>query len=107
MKVKRAHKAKIDYVDTLSYWKDRNVSTLYSLKIDTAVLKLEKEIAANPYFLAKYNHKLNLYRRSFMRGRYYLYYSIDEFESIITIVHFTGVHGRYLCNNKNVNNQNR
>ena len=70
MKVKRAHKAKIDYVDTLSYWKDRNVSTLYSLKIDTAVLKLEKEIAANPYFLAKYNHKLNLYRRSFMRGRY-------------------------------------
>lgn len=107
MKVKWAHKAKIDYVDTLSYWKDRNVSTLYSQKIDTAVLKLEKEIAANPYFLAKYNHKLNLYRRSFMRGRYYLYYSIDEFESIITIVHFTGVHGRYLCNNKNVNNQNR
>jgi hypothetical protein len=89
MKVKWAHKAKIDYVDTLSYWKDRNVSTLYSQKIDTAVLKLEKEIAANPYFLAKYNHKLNLYRRSFMRGRYYLYYSIDEFESIITIVHFT------------------
>ena len=82
MKVKWAHKAKIDYVDTLSYWKDRNVSTLYSQKIDTAVLKLEKEIAANPYFLAKYNHKLNLYRRSFMRGRYYLYYSIDEFESI-------------------------
>lgn len=71
MKVKWAHKAKIDYVDTLSYWKDRNVSTLYSQKIDTAVLKLEKEIAANPYFLAKYNHKLNLYRRSFMRGRYY------------------------------------
>ena len=70
MKVKWAHKAKIDYVDTLSYWKDRNVSTLYPQKIDTAVLKLEKEIAANPYFLAKYNHKLNLYRRSFMRGRY-------------------------------------
>ncbi|MFC2604374.1 MAG: type II toxin-antitoxin system RelE/ParE family toxin [Bacteroidota bacterium] len=89
MKVKWAHKSKIDYVDTLSYWKDRNVSTLYPQKIDTAVLKLEKEIAANPYFLAKYNHKLNLYRRSFMRGRYYLYYSIDEFESIITIVHFT------------------
>ena len=89
MKVKWAHKAKIDYVDTLSYWKDRNGSTLYPQKIDTAVLKLEKEIAANPYFLAKYNHKLNLYRRSFMRGRYYLYYSIDEFESIITIVHFT------------------
>lgn len=88
MKVKWAHKAKIDYVDTLSYWKDRNVSTLYSQKIDTAVLKLEKEIAANPYFLAKYNHKLNLYRRSFMRGRYYLYYSIDELNGTIIITHF-------------------
>ena len=82
MKVKWTHKSKIDYVYTLRYWKDRNISTLYPQKIDTAVLKLEKEIAANPYFLAKYNHKLNLYRRSFMRGR-------------------------YLCNNKNINNQNR
>ncbi len=88
MKVKWAHKAKIDYVDTLSYWKDRNVSTLYPQKIDTAVLKLEKEIAANPYFLDKYNNNLNLYRRSLMRGKYYLYYHIDEYNGVITIARF-------------------
>ena len=106
MKAIWSDNAKESYFRTLGYWIKHNVSRTFSDKITMEVNVLLAELEQKPYFLAKYSENLNLYKRSIMRGRFVVYYSIDEFNGIVEFS-TSGVHGRYLCNNKNVNNQNR
>ena len=46
------------------------------------------ELEQKPYFLAKYSKNLNLYRRIIIRGKFVVYYSIDELNGTIIITHF-------------------
>ena len=87
MKVVWSDNAKASYFRTLGYWIKHNGSRTYSDKITEAVNLLLYELEQKPYFLAKYSESLNLYRRIIMRGRFVVFYSIDELNGII-ITHF-------------------
>ena len=80
--------AEMNYLQTLDYWDEHNGSCLYSDKIVRAIDFLIKELTENPYFLAKYDEFLNLYRRTILEGRFYVFYEIREDERIIEIKHF-------------------
>ncbi len=88
MKVVWSDNAKASYFRTLGYWIKHNGSRTYSDKITEAVNLLLYELEQKPYFLAKYSESLNLYRRIIMRGRFVVFYSIDELNGIIIITHF-------------------
>ncbi len=77
-----------DYLDTLNFWYKHNGSPTYSKKIDSAVKVLEKEIAKNPYFMAKFYEEFNLYRRTILKGRFLIFYEVKEEENLINILHF-------------------
>ena len=55
------------------------------------------ELEQKPYFLAKYSESLNLYRRIIIRGKFVVYYSIDELNVPLSS-HSLEVRVRYLCN---------
>lgn len=80
--------AEEDYLDTLAYWYKHNGSFSYSDKIDKEVKQLEKELSKNPYSLAKYYEKENLYRRTILKGRFFVYYEVLEQEEVVHILHF-------------------
>ena len=42
----------------------------------------------DPYFLGKYDERLNLYRRTILKGRFLIYYEIKEKEAVIEIQYF-------------------
>ena len=86
MKVVWSDNAKASYFRKLGYWIKYNCSRNYSDKITMEVNVLLAELEQKPYFLAKYSKDLNLYRR-IMRGRFVVFYSIDELNGII-ITHF-------------------
>ena len=88
MKVVWSDNAKASYFRTLGYWIKHNGSGTYSDKITEVVNLLLYELEQKPYFLAKYSESLNLYRRIIMRGRFVVFYSIDELNGIIIITHF-------------------
>ncbi len=88
MKVVWSDNAKASYFRTLGYWIKHNGSRTYSDKITEVVNLLLYELEQKPYFLAKYSESLNLYRRIIMRGRFIVFYSIDELNGIIIITHF-------------------
>ena len=88
MKVVWSDNAKASYFRTLGYWIKHNGSRTYSDKITEAVNLLLYELEQKPYFLAKYSESLNLYRRIIMRGRFVVFYSIDELNGTIIITHF-------------------
>lgn len=88
MKVVWSDNAKASYFRTLGYWIKHNGSRTYSDKITEVVNLLLYELEQKPYFLAKYSESLNLYRRIIMRGRFVVFYSIDELNGIIIITHF-------------------
>ena len=88
MKVVWSDNAKASYFRTLGYWIKHNGSRTYSDKITEVVNLLLYELEQRPYFLAKYSESLNLYRRIIMRGRFVVFYSIDELNGIIIITHF-------------------
>lgn len=88
MKVVWSDNAKASYFRTLGYWVKHNGSRTYSDKITEVVNLLLYELEQKPYFLAKYSESLNLYRRIIMRGRFVVFYSIDELNGIIIITHF-------------------
>lgn len=50
--------------------------------------KAEKAILDNPYRKQEYSELLNLYRRYFFKGKFVLYYRIDELANIIWITNF-------------------
>ena len=88
MKAIWSDNAKASYFQTLGYWIKHNGSRSYSDKITMEVDVLLAELEQKPYFLAKYSESLNMYKRSIMRGRFVVYYSIDEFDGIVEIQHF-------------------
>ena len=88
MKVVWSDNAKASYFRTLGYWIKHNGSRTYSDKITEVVNLLLYELEQKPFFLAKYSESLNLYRRIIMRGRFVVFYSIDELNGIIIITHF-------------------
>ena len=60
----------------------------YSEKILDETEKAEKAILDNPYRKQEYSELLNLYRRYFFKGKFILYYRIDELANIIWITNF-------------------
>ena len=80
--------AEQDYLDTLVYWYKHNGSFSYSDKIDKEVKQLEEELSENPYSLAKYYEKENLYRRTILKGCFFIYYEVLEQEEVVHILHF-------------------
>ena len=88
MEIKGAIEAKNDYHDTLDYWEKHNGSFAYSAKIIQAVEALEHDLANNPYFIGKYSKSLNLYCRTILKGRFLIYFDVNEKEKNIEIVYF-------------------
>lgn len=74
------------YFSNLEYWINRNKSNTYSLKLVEQVELIEKSISENPYFLAQYVDEIKLYRRIFFKGKFALFYGINEDK--ITIKYF-------------------
>jgi len=74
--------------ETLDYWVEHNGSVAYSNKILDEVLKVEKEIARRPLFLAKFLDEIHLYRRTFFSGKFAIYFEILDEDSRIVIHHF-------------------
>ncbi len=70
--------AEENFYSTLKYWTEHNKSSSYSLKITKEVNKVIQEIKRNPYFLSKYFEDIRLYRKSFFKARFYLYYDIID-----------------------------
>ena len=88
MEVKWAIEAKTDYHDTLDYWEEHNGSFTYSAKIIQVVEALEYDLANNPYFIGRYSKSLNLYCRTILKGRFLVYFDVNEKEKSIEIVYF-------------------
>lgn len=88
MEVKWAIEAKTDYHDTLDYWEEHNGSFTYSAKIIEAVESLEHDLVNNPYFVGRYSKSLNLYCRTILKGRFLIYFDVNEKEKSIEIVYF-------------------
>ena len=88
MEIKWAIEAKTDYHDTLDYWEEHNGSFTYSAKIIQAVEALEYDLANNPYFIGRYSKSLNLYCRTILKGRFLVYFDVNEKEKSIEIVYF-------------------
>ena len=85
MEIKWAIEAKNDYHDTLDYWEKHNGSFAYSAKIIQAVEALEHDLANNPYFIGKYSKSLNLYCRTILKGRFLIYFDVNEKEKILRL----------------------
>ena len=88
MEVKWAIDAKNDYYNALDYWYEHNGSFTYSAKIIQAVEALEYDLANNPYFVGRYSKSLNLYCRTILKGRFLIYFDVNEEEKSIEIVYF-------------------
>lgn len=63
---------------TLSYWIARNKSTNYATKILDEVDRVVSKIKKEPLFLVNYIEHIALYRRVFFKGRFALYYEIQN-----------------------------
>ena len=87
MEIKWAIEAKTDYHNTLDYWEEHNSSFTYSAKIIQAVEALEYDLANNPYFVGRYSKSLNLYCRTILKGRFLIYFDVNEKEKSIEIVY--------------------
>ena len=86
MNIKWSDEALESYDETLDYWVHNNKSYSYSNKIIDEVEKVKEEIKDSPYFLAQYIESLGLYKRSFFKGKFALYYQVKE--EVIYIVYF-------------------
>ncbi|WP_315191296.1 type II toxin-antitoxin system RelE/ParE family toxin [Capnocytophaga sputigena] len=73
--------------EILEFWDIHNDSPTYSDKILSEVKKVLHDIANNPYFLGRYNQKLDLYTRTILKGRFIIYFFPKD-ENIIEIHHF-------------------
>ena len=88
MKVFWTEEAKIEFKQTLMYWTIHNMSDSYSNKILKETKLLEKELQESPYFLATYIEKMQAYRRAFFKGKFSVYYEVDEEKEMIYILRF-------------------
>ena len=88
MELRWTDNAEEHYNDTLEYWYKHNKSFDYSKKIALEVLKIEKSIIEKPYSSSQYSETLNLHIKSFFKGKFSLFYQIDEEENVIWIIDF-------------------
>lgn len=88
MELRWTDNAEEHYNDTLEYWYKHNKSFDYSKKIALEVLKIEKSIVEKPYNSNQYSETLNLHRKFFFKGKFSLFYQIDEEENVIWIIDF-------------------
>ncbi len=88
MKVFWSNRAELEFNQTLVYWVINNASDAYSNKILNETKVLEKELQESPYFLATYVEKMQAYRRVFFKGKFSVYYEVDEAQEIIYILRF-------------------
>ena len=88
MKVFWTNRAELEFNQTLIYWTIHNMSYSYSNKILKETKLLEKELQESPYFLATYIEKMQAYRRAFFKGKFSVYYEVDEEKEMIYILRF-------------------
>jgi len=88
MKVFWTDRAEFEFKQTLAYWTIHNMSATYSNKILQETKILEKSLIESPYFLATYIEKIEAYRRVFFKGKFSVFYEVDEAEEIIRILRF-------------------
>ena len=67
------------------YWYEHNGSFTYSAKIIQAVEALEYDLANNPYFVGRYSKSLNLYCRTILKGRFLIYFDVNEKEKVLRL----------------------
>ena len=84
-------KAVRELTQTLEYWTKRNGTDTYAKKITTAIKITEKQLCADPIALSFYIEDYDIYRKSLLKGKFYLFYKIDEKEDIIHILRFRSV----------------
>ena len=87
MQIRWTEEASDSIEQTLDYWYRNNGTFTYSEKILNETEKVQKEILSNPYS-KQYSDILDVYRKSFFKGKFSLYYKIDEAEQIIWITDF-------------------
>lgn len=75
--------AKQAYYSTLEYWIQHNKSNSYALKIAYQVRQEEETLKKSPLFLSKYLEHIKLYRKIFFKGKFALYYRIEDNKIII------------------------
>ena len=88
MRVFWADTATYELEQILSYWTIHNMSATYSNKILQETKILEKSLIESPYFLATYIEKIEAYRRVFFKGKFSVFYEVNEAEGIIRILRF-------------------
>jgi hypothetical protein len=88
MELRWTDNAEEHYNDALEYWYKHNKSFDYSKKIALEALKIEKSIIEKPYSSSQYSETLNLHKKSFFKGKFSLFYQIDEEENVIWIIDF-------------------
>ena len=86
MRVKWSGKARTELENTLDFWSENNKSDTYSVKIAIETEKVQKEIEEDPYFLAQYIEKENVYQRIFFKKKFILYYEVKE--DVVIILRF-------------------
>ncbi|MDO4729073.1 MAG: type II toxin-antitoxin system RelE/ParE family toxin [Bacteroidota bacterium] len=96
MEIKWAIEAQKDYHKSIEYWEEHNGTFDYSLKIIQAVEKLEAELSQSPIYFGRYSKKLKLYVRPILKGRFLVYFDIDETKNVIEIVYFKTPNQKHL-----------
>ena len=91
MVIRWSFEAKKDYHNSLDYWEEHNGSFEYSSKIIKAVEELELELSNKPLYLGRYSRELQMYVRDILKGRFLIYFTVNEAEDLIEIHYFRGV----------------
>ena len=87
MVIRWSFEAKKDY----HYWEEHNGSFEYSSKIIKAVEELELELSNTPLYLGRYSRELQMYLKDILKGRFLIYFTVNEAEDLIEIHYFRGV----------------
>lgn len=88
MKIIWSPNAKENFYKILEYWELNNGNTHYSDKIIEETKKNLLAISNKPLFLGRYSKKLNLYVRPILKGKFAIYFDVNENINTIEIVHF-------------------
>lgn len=91
MEIEWAFSAKLSYYKSIDYWEKETGSFEYPLKIIQAVELLEKELSQEEViYFGRYSRELDLYVRNILKGRFQIYFSVNEEKKKIEITHFKG-----------------
>lgn len=89
MEIRWTSNAESSYYDSIDYWEKETGSFEYPLKIIQAVELLEKELSKEEVvFYGRYSKELDLYVRNILNGRFQIYFSVNEENQLIEIIHF-------------------